>query len=481
MSGEGLRLLKSRPLVILTLTLVSSAPWAAPNTHSAAKYETLAIDTLRQLVEINSVEPAGSRGCVDVIVAQLRSAGLPSAQMQVLAPEEHPEKANLLVRLPGRGAGKPLLWTSHLDVVAADPADWSVSPFKLTQSDGWYYGRGTGDMKGEVAALVAALARLRAEKFAPRHDLVFAFTADEEAAGHVNGVKWLLATHRELLEAGVAFNPDVGGSSMRDGKPLLFGIETAEKTYATYSMSVTNPGGHSSQPGPDNAIYRLSAALLRVGDFHFPVRVTRAARDFLAADAAFEAPEVASDIRAVLSIPPEVGAANRLVERPEINSQLRTTCVATQLNAGSAENALPQRAQATVQCRLLPGDSAPAVLASLQSVIADPLVSVALLRPVVESVPTEPDARVIAAIGTAVRGLWPQVKVMLNLQAGGSDAIFTRGAGIPTYGVSSIFSDMAENRHHGRDERISARAFSEGVEFTYHLIKQVDSELDSKE
>ena len=427
---------------------------------------------------VDSVEPAGSRACVEAIAARLRSAGFDAENLRILAPAGHPEKANLVVRLPGRGIGKPLLWTAHLDVVAADPADWSVPPFALTEREGWYYGSGTGDMKGEVAALVAALVRLKAERFVPRHDLVVAFTADEEAAGHLNGVKWLLATHPELLDAELAINPDAGTSAMRDGRPLLFGIETAEKTYATFTLSVMGAGGHSSQPSPDNAIYRLSAALLRFGRFsgaHHPRRPrvscsrcrSRARRRVRghsrgAGDAA------------------EAAAAERLIARPDLTAQIRTTCVATLLDAGSAENALPQRAQATVNCRLLPGDDTYSVWHALEAMVGDPGVSVVLAHPVNASPETMPDERVIAAIGGTVHGLWPRISVFLSMQAGGSDAIFTRAAGIPTYGVTSIFTDMEDNRHHGRDERISKSAFQEGVEFTYRLVRELDTALDER-
>ncbi|HVW68629.1 MAG TPA: M20/M25/M40 family metallo-hydrolase [Steroidobacteraceae bacterium] len=443
-----------------------------------AQYESLATDILRELIEIDSVEPAGSLGCVKAIVARLRAGGFAPESLRILAPPEHPEKANLVVRVPGRAAGKPLLWTAHLDVVAADPSNWTVPPFKLTQSGGWYYGRGTGDMKGEVAALVTALMRLKSQRIVPRHDLIVAFTADEEAAGHANGVKWLLASHPQEIEAGVAFNPDTGGSWRRGGRPLLFGIETAEKTYATYILEATGTGGHSSQPEPDNAIYRLSAAVLRVGEHRFPVRLTPAARDFLAVDADLEPSQIANDIRAVLAMPPDADAATRLSARPDLDAQLRTTCVATLISGGTAENALPPRAEATVQCRLLPGDSAESVRQILQEVAADSRLSVALARPVFESPETVPDPRITSAIASAVHGMWPEVRVLLNMQAGGSDAVFTRAAGIATYGVTSIFSDLGENRHHGGDERISKEAFREGVEFTYRFMRQVDEALD---
>jgi acetylornithine deacetylase/succinyl-diaminopimelate desuccinylase-like protein len=468
--------LRTATRALAALALVPAALLAAPTASSRS--EALALSTLRELIAVDSAEPAGSRACVDAIAARLRSAGFDAEDLRILAPAEHPEKANLVVRLPGRGMGRPLLWTAHLDVVAADPADWSVPPFALTEREGWYYGRGTGDMKGEVAALVAGLIRLKGERFMPRHDLVVAFTADEEAAGHVNGIRWLLATQPELLDAELAINPDAGTSAMRDGMPLLFGIETAEKTYATFTLAATGAGGHSSQPGPDNAIYQLSAALVRLAQHRFPVRITRAAREFLAVDADLEAADASADIRAVLATPPDAAAAERLIARPALAAQIRTTCVATVLSAGSAENALPQRAQATVNCRLLPGDDVDSVRHVLEEVVGDPKVTVVLAHPVNASPETVPAERVIAAIGGTVHSLWPRIPVFLSMQAGGSDAIFTRAAGMPTYGVTSIFADMEDNRHHARDERISMSAFRQGVEFTYRLMRALDTALD---
>jgi acetylornithine deacetylase/succinyl-diaminopimelate desuccinylase-like protein len=330
------------------LSLVSSGLLAAP--VAPLKYRTMASDTLRELVEIDSVEPHGSRECVEAIAKRLRAAGFTDQELTILAPEEHPEKANLVVHLRGKGAGKPLLWTGHLDVVEADPK-------------------------------------------------------------------------------------------------------------------------------AENAIYRLSAGLLRLSNYRFPLRLTATTRRFLSVAAGLEAEPVRSDIHSVLATPRDAAAVERLSAHPNLNARIRTTCVATQLSAGAAENALPQRAQATVQCRLLPGDRPEAVQHSLQEVIADPQVDIALTRPVIESPETVPDPHVIETITRVVDSFWPHLPVLVTMEAGGSDAIFTRAAGIPTYGVGSIFGDIDNNRHHGRDERISKNSFDEGVEFTYRLVKQVDREL----
>jgi acetylornithine deacetylase/succinyl-diaminopimelate desuccinylase-like protein len=330
-------------------------------------------------------------------------------------------------------------------------------------------------MKGEAAALVVALIRLKAEHFVPSRDLIVALTADEEAAGHANGVKWLLNTHRPLVETGIALNPDAGGGGMHDDKRVFFSVETAEKTYATYILAVINKGGHSSQPEPDNAIYRLSGALLKLSAYRFPARLTATTQAFLRADAALEPEPIQRDIRALLATPSDPATADRLSARTDLNAQIRTTCVATLLEAGSAENALPQLAKATIQCRLLPGDRPEAVMQTLHDVIDDAQITVSLARSVNESPETVPDSHVIDSVTRVVDSMWPHVPVLINMEAGGSDAIFTRAAGIPTYGVAAIFADVNDNRHHGRDERISKTAFFEGVEFTYRLMKEVAS------
>jgi acetylornithine deacetylase/succinyl-diaminopimelate desuccinylase-like protein len=451
---------------------------AATEVFAAQPYPAMARDTLRDLVNIDSAEPRGTLASVNTIARRFRAAKFSARDLTLLAPAAHPEKANLVVRLRGRGRGRPLLWTAHLDVVEADPQDWSVPPFHLTESGGWYYGRGTADMKGEVAALVTAMIRLKAEGFVPRHDLIVALTADEEAAGQVNGIRWLLSEHPALLDAGVAFNPDTGAGALRGGRRLFYGIETAEKTYATYRLDVRNKGGHSSQPEADNAIYRLSAALLKLSAFKFPLRLTATTRAFLSADADLEPDAIANAIRAVLKNPADAAAIQELGDNPRLNAQIRSTCVATRLAAGSAENALPQRAQAAVQCRLLPGDTSDGAMQTLRMVIDDPDVVVELVRPSNNSPETLPDPKVMDAIRGAVDSMWPEVPVMVTMAAGGSDAIFTRSAGIPTYGVASIFQDIDDNRHHGRDERIAIAAFDEGVEFTYHLMKALDAKLN---
>jgi acetylornithine deacetylase/succinyl-diaminopimelate desuccinylase-like protein len=457
--------------------LLAASALAAPPCACAAPAANLALahEVLRTLVGIDTVEPKGSTAAAQALAERFRAAGFAAADVQLLAPAEHPEKANLVVRLRGRGQGKPVMWDAHLDVVAADPRDWSEPPFALTEKDGFLYGRGTGDMKGEAAAMTAALIRLKQEGFRPDRDIVCAFTADEEAAGHVDGVRWLLKSHPELFDVALVLNPDAGGGASQDGRRLFYAVQTAEKAYVTFTLQTTGRGGHSSRPEGDNAIYRLAGALERLSTHRFPVRLTATTRAFLRDSSALEPEGLRRDMMALAADPADAAAAERLSARPELNALLRTTCVATLLRAGEAENALPRHAEATIQCRLLPGDDVDEVQQALAAAVADPRAKLTLAKPPHPAPETTPDPKVMAVIGKTVKGLWPDTPLVVRMDAGGSDAVFTRAAGLQTYGVSSIFSEVDDNRHHAPDERISRAAFEDGVEFTYRLMKSLSA------
>lgn len=428
---------------------------------------------LAELVRIDTVEPAGSTAAIETLAEHFRSAGFPERDVSILTPPDHPTKANLVVRLRGKGGNKPILWMAHLDVVAADATDWSVPPFELTEKDGWLYGRGTADMKGEAAAIVAALIRLQREGFTPERDIMALFSADEEAAGRVNGVRWLLAAHRSLFDVAFAINPDAGGGALIDGERRYVSVQTAEKAYATYIMAATDLGGHSSRPHPGNPIYRLAAALVRLDAFRFPPRLTATTREFFRQSAALEPEPLSAAMRALGSDQPPADAFQRMRAYPALDALIRTTCVATLLTAGEAENALPRNARATIQCRLLPGDTGEAVMTTLRNVIADPAIELRVATAPRLSPETVPNPDVLAAIRATVADLWGPLPVIIGMDTGGSDAVFTRAAGIPTYGLGAIFEDAADNRHHGRDERIGVAAFEQGVEFTYRLMKRL--------
>jgi acetylornithine deacetylase/succinyl-diaminopimelate desuccinylase-like protein len=358
-------------------------------------------------------------------------------------------------------------------VVEAKPEDWTLPPFKLTEKDGYFYGRGTSDMKDNDAAVAESLIRLKKEGYVPDRDIIAAFTADEEVGPEANGVNFLLREHRDLIDAAMAVNPDVNCGALENGRRRDFSVETSEKTYATYTLEVTNKGGHSSEPRPDNAIYELAAGLVRLGQYKFPVVLNATTREYFASRAALETGEKRADMLAVSGEKPDPAAAERLSADVEDNALLRTTCVATMLSGGDAENALPQRAGATVQCRLMPGDTKAGVMKTLADVLADPAIRIGIIEPVLEAPESPPTRELMASVEKVVHGMWPGVPVFPVMAAGGSDSVFTRNAGILSYGISGVWIDVADDRAHGRDERELVGSFYENVEFTCRLMKEL--------
>jgi acetylornithine deacetylase/succinyl-diaminopimelate desuccinylase-like protein len=437
--------------------------------------QELARDMLKTLVEINTTHENGSTAAATAIQGWLSSAGFAAGDVVFVAPPDHPTKGNIVVRYRGKHAGNAVLFLGHLDVVEAKPEDWSVDPFKLTEQDGWFYGRGTIDMKDGDAALVESLIRLKREKFVPDHDVIVAFTADEEAGGDSNGPAFLLKEHRDLIDAALVVNLDGGGGNTKNGQRLFFEVGTSEKTYVTFTVETTSPGGHGSLPGPDNAIYRLAAGLVRLQAFKFPVTLTATTRTSFDKLAALESGSVAADMHAVAQSPPDLEAAERLSQNVRLNAELRTTCVATLISGGHAENALPQRAKATIQCRMLPGDSAANVQQLLAGALADPAIHIALDAPPIVSPESPPTAQIMKKATLLAHSMWPDVPVIPTMATGFSDDRQTRGAGMVSYDISGVWEDVDENRAHGKDERVGVRAYDESVEFTYRLIKVMSS------
>jgi acetylornithine deacetylase/succinyl-diaminopimelate desuccinylase-like protein len=433
--------------------------------------KVLARAILKELVEINSTHDQGSTQAARAIYGRLLAAGFAEKDLAVLAPLEHPTKGNIVVRYHGKGRGEPVLFLGHLDVVEANPQDWSIEPFKLTEKDGWFYGRGSIDMKDGDAALVETLIRLKREGFVPERDVICAFTADEEAGGDANGPAFLLKEHRELVKAAFAINLDDSGGVTKDGKRLYFRLGTSEKTYVTYTLETTSPGGHGSLPGPENAIYRLAAGLGRLETFKFPVMLTATTRMSFEQQAALEPGKDSADMSAVAKVPPDLAAAERLSQTVRFNAQLRTTCVATLISGGHAENALPQRAKATIQCRMMPSDTAENVEATLVEVLHDPKISIKMDAPPIVSPESAPTRAFSAKVAAVVHSMWPGVPVVPTMATGFSDDRQTRNAGIASYDLSGVWRDVDENRAHGRDERVGIEAFDESVEYTYRLVK----------
>ena len=464
----------------LAVVLISVVAVGSLGAQSATEYQRMGREVLKELVETDTTHATGSTTiAAERMAVRLLAAGFPKADVQVVrgGEKEAETKGNLVVRYRGKGTRKPILFIAHLDVVAAKREDWSMDPFVLNEKDGYFYGRGTQDQKGGAATLVAAFVRLRQEQWVPDRDLILALTADEEG-GTVNGVAWLLENRRELVAADYSINIDTGGGELRGGKVTALDVQAAEKVFASFSMTVKNPGGHSSLPPKENAIYRLAAGLQRLAAFEFPVRLTDITRTYFDRMAAFSGAN-AADMRAVARSAPDLAAAARLAAKsPFHNALLRTTCVATMLQAGHAENALPQTAQATVNCRLLPIDDAAAVQKELVRVLADPQITVAPIGTPTPSPPSPLAPEPLSAIEAAAKAVWgsaPAVPIIPYMETGATDGLYLRNAGIPVYGVSGISHDPDDVRAHGKDERIPVKSFNEGLEFAYQIARALGS------
>jgi acetylornithine deacetylase/succinyl-diaminopimelate desuccinylase-like protein len=464
-----------RGLLILGLAFFSAAWAASTSLVPPPQDRDLARDMLKSLVEINTTHAHGSTEAAKAIQGWLLTAGFVPGDVVLLAPPDRPTKGNVVVRYRGKHSGAAVLFLGHLDVVEAKPEDWSVDPFKLTQQEGWFYGRGTIDMKDGDAALAESLIRLKREKFIPDHDVIVAFTADEEAGGDANGPAFLLRDHRDLIDAALVVNLDGGGGNTKNGERQFFEVGTSEKTYVTFTLETTSPGGHGSLPGPDNAIYRLAAGLGRLEAFKFPVTLTATTRTSFDKLGDLENGSLATDMHAVAEAQPDLAAAERLSRNVRLNAQLRTTCVATLISGGHAENALPQRAKATIQCRMLPGDSADHVHNLLVATLADPAIRVTLDAPPIVSPESPPTPQIMKKVTLLVHSMWPNVPIIPTMATGFSDDRQTRNAGMVSYDISGVWQDVDENRAHGRDERIGIQAFDESVEFTYRLLKAISS------
>jgi len=430
--------------------------------------QRLAHDIYKEIIEIKSGFTTGATTPVAQAVAKrLRAAGFPDSDIFIGG--AIPTKANLVVRFHGTGRLKPILLLAHTDVVEARREDWSMDPFAFIEKDGYFYGRGTSDDKAQAAVWIANLIRYRREGYKPDRDIVVALTADEEGGGPYNGVAWLLKNHRQLIDAEFCLN-EGGRGQMVDGRRVSNDIQPAEKWYLDLRLEVRNKGGHSSLPVPDNAIYRLSHALVRLSQFGFPLKTNEATRAYFAGMAKIDTTPARADLAKVETN--DLPAMRRIAEAsPAWNSMLRTTCVATMLEGGHATNALPQLAAANVNCRILPGDSLQYVLDTLKKVIADDqvVISIANQEENSPSSPLRPD--LVRTMSRITDTMWPGVIVLPTMSTGATDGRSLRAAGIPTYGVQGFFNERDDNRAHGRDERMMVRSFYEGQTFLYELVK----------
>lgn len=456
-------------VTIVSIVLLASA--SSPGSPPATDYKALAHDIFRELIEINTSTSIGCTKAAEAMALRFRAAGFDTTQIQIVGP--HPDHMNLVVRLRGTGALKPLLLIGHLDVVEARREDWSSDPFVFLEKDGYFYGRGTSDMKSNVAELVTTFVRLKQERFLPDRDLILALTEDEEG-GNFNGVDWLIKNRRDLIDAEFCINGEGGGGNAKNGKPQTLSIQTAEKVFLSFHLDVTNPGGHSSVPMKENAIYRLAEALVRLSKLEFPVHLNETTRIFFETTARMETGPMKQDLEALTRLPLDTAAAARIGNAvPYYRSMMRTTCVATMLTGGHAENALPQLARTTVNCRMLPDETIESVREAIRTTIADPQVTITPItaRSVCPLSPIRSD--LWKSIVAVTARMWPAVLVTPVMSTGASDGRFLQQAGIPTYGFDGFFYDVEENRAHGRDERIGVKEFYDGVDFRYAVAKMI--------
>ena len=463
-----------RRLALITFVVAALLASGQASAQSLlASERALAREILRELIEIpTTVSDAATTRAARAMADRLVAAGFPASDVRVLQP--NPRTGVLVARLRGTDPRmRPMLLMAHIDVVPARREDWSLDPWTLVERDGYFYGRGSTDNKAGAAMLVTNLIRLKREGWQPRRDVIAVLTGDEETAQE--SIQWLLKEHRPLVDAEFAFNTDSGGIILRNGRPSLFTVQASEKIYADYQFEATDVGGHSSLARPDNPIYTLAAALERVANHQFPLNVTEVARLFFERSALVETGQVAADMRAVAAATPDPDAAKRLSISPFYNARLRSTCVATRVEAGHANNALPQTARAVINCRILPGEATETVATTLRRLAGD-RVNVTILSPPVASPPSPlPDA-MLTRIERLVATTWPGLPVAPVMEAGATDGMFTRRAGIPTYAPSALPEDPDDVRAHGKDERLGVEAFYRATAWWYQLVKEFGGE-----
>jgi len=474
---------RSFALVLLS-SFCAAAVAQSPLPHASAADRAEAIALFKQLIEINTTD--SPQGSVTAGTAAMQKvfldAGFPSEDVRLLGPD--PRKQNLVVRYRAAGtpSEKPILFLCHMDVVQALRSDWTTDPFQFVEKDGYYYGRGTQDMKDSDAALVSTFLRLHREGYKPKRDLILALTADEEG-GKFNGARWLVEQHRELVDAAFVINPDAGGVELDHGRAVVADVEATEKIYADFQLTAIDPGGHSSLPRPDNAIYELTTALNKLAAYKFPLELNEVTRTYFKNLATRETGEPAADMHAILAAHPDMAAAARLSKEPSFNAYLHTTCVATRLSGGHANNALPQTAQAIVNCRILPGHSPEEIRQKLAVLFGDSQLTVRYISNEGEAMDTAPDRKAIAPpaplpavfdpLTRITNAIWPGVTVTPEMENGASDSIYFAQAGIPCYGYSAAAIERDDDRAHGKDERLPVDSFMKSVDFFYAFAREL--------
>jgi len=428
----------------------------------------------KELVETNTTLSSGSCTlAAERMAARLKAAGYPDRDLHLFSMPDHPREGGLVAILPGSDPkAKAILLLAHLDVVEAKREDWTRDPFTLVEENGYFYGRGTADDKSVAAVWVDTMVRFKQEHVAHRRPLKLALTCGEESTGAFNGAKWLAANQRDLIDAGFGLTEGGWGSADDNGKRIALGINAGEKSSQSYQLEVTNPGGHAMRPVKDNAIDRLAAGLLKINAYDFPIQTTEASREYFARMAPLTPGAMGQAMTAFARDPGDSRASSVLATDPKFNATMRTTCVVTLISGGHANNALPQRADANINCRIFPGTSAQAVHDKLAELVADPQIKVTTLPARSEANVAPPlTPEIMNPINAEAAKRWPGVPVIPQLEIGATDASFMTPAGIPTYGFTGLFLDPDGSRFHGLNERIRVRVLYEARDYLYDLVR----------
>jgi len=458
---------------LLCATAANSAELSAASKQARAG-EPEFRDLYKELIEINTTLSTGAcTNAATAMKARLVKAGYPESDLHVIAPPDRPKDGNLIALLPGSDKKlEALLLLAHIDVVEAKREDWVRDPFKLTEEDGYFYARGASDDKAMAAIFADSMVRYKREGYKPKRTIKLALTCGEETPNTFNGVKYLTEKHRDLMDAEFALNEGGGGRlDGKTGKYLYNGIQAGEKLYQDFTLETVNQGGHSARPTPDNAIYQMSQALMKIGAYEFPVEFNDATRGYFAKFGPIQGGEQGEDMKAAAATQ-DAAAIARLKKDPSINGSLHTTCVATMINGGHAPNALPQRATANVNCRIFPGHPPEEIRQQLIKAVGDPGVKITFQsEPEQPGPPPKLTPAILGPIEKLTKEMYPGVPVVPAQSSGATDGRFLTPVGVPTYGVSGIFSDGATTNAHGLNERMRVQSLMEGREFLYRLAK----------
>jgi len=456
--------------ILLSLATTIFCAGAAAQTLSPDRQAFRAI--YEELVEIDTSPSTGScTRAAEAMLEHLRAAGYSEQDARVIAPEGAPDDGNLVAVLRG-ASSRAVLLLAHIDVVDARREDWERDPFTLVEENGFFYARGAADDKAMAAVWVDLMVRLQREGFRPRRTIRMALTCGEETSNRVNGVDYLLRNHRQWIQADFAINEGAGGVLSADGRPIALNVQAGEKIHQVYTLTVTNPGGHSSRPVPENAIYRLSAGLGRLAQFQFPVQLNPVTRTFFERMAPIVGGEMGAAMTALARNPDDAAAQTALARDPTYNAMMRTTCVATQVDGGHAANALPQRAVATLSCRVMQGTTPEQVQAELQRVLSDPQIAVEIVRRREGSRAPRLTREILGPVERVAARLWPGVPIVPMMTPGATDGRYLNTAGIPTYGMSGMFSVPGETNAHGLNEKIRVQSLYEGREFLEAIVRE---------